>query len=197
MGLPDLPGQQGEDNNFTMDENHIIHVEPLSEDESDNDLPEEHYNGYAGYQPLSVDERNPSTIRMTPMDIDEAHSDESEAGIVVADTDTTNHVEFLNLDVWNAPRPEELNIDIDANKAAEIVNVMAGIKLPTTAVPEWARGVPEEEWKENLLQRIRQRQQPEPVEGYSTSSSSNSSGSSNGAGTASLEVPLPVSDGSG
>uniref|UniRef100_A0A2M4C0G6 Male-enhanced antigen 1 n=1 Tax=Anopheles marajoara TaxID=58244 RepID=A0A2M4C0G6_9DIPT len=191
MGLPDLPNQQGEDNNFTMDENHIIHVEPLSEDESDNDLPEENYNGYAGYQPLSVDERNPSTIQMTPLDHYEAHSDESEPGNAVADTDTTNHIEFLNLDVWNAPRPEELNIDIDANKAAEIVNVMAGIKLPTTAVPDWARGVPEEEWKENLLQRIRQRQQPEPVEGYSSSSSSN------GAGAASLEVPLPVSDSSG
>ncbi|XP_050101248.1 male-enhanced antigen 1 [Anopheles aquasalis] len=192
MGLPDLPGQQGEDNNFTMDDNHIIHVEPLSEDESENDLPEENYNGYAGYQPLSVDERNPSTIQMTPMDHYEAHSDEFEPGSAVADTDSSNHIEFLNLDVWNAPRPEELNIDIDANKAAEIVNVMAGIKLPTTAVPDWARGVPEEEWKENLLQRIRQRQQPEPVEGYSSSSSS-----SNGAGTASLEVPLPVSDSSG
>lgn len=33
---------------------------------------------------------------------------------------------------------------------------MAGFQLPNFAVPEWAAGVPEERWKEELLQRIRQ-----------------------------------------
>lgn len=34
---------------------------------------------------------------------------------------------------------------------------MAGFTLPNMSVPEWADGVPEEHWKEELLQRIRQR----------------------------------------
>lgn len=34
---------------------------------------------------------------------------------------------------------------------------MANITLPNAVVPEWANGVPEERWKEELLERIRQR----------------------------------------
>lgn len=34
---------------------------------------------------------------------------------------------------------------------------MANFSLPNLAVPSWADGVPEERWKEELLQRIRQR----------------------------------------
>ncbi|XP_058057505.1 uncharacterized protein LOC131208700 isoform X2 [Anopheles bellator] len=171
MGLPDLPGQPEDDKCFTMDENHTIHVEPFSDDESDNESIGEN-SGYAGYQPLSVDDRSHPTVhrRLSAMDDERELDDETdfiEPGAV--DMYGSSSTEFLNVDVWNAPRPDELNIDIDANKAAEIVTVMASIKLPTTAVPDWARGVPEEEWKENLLQRIRQRQQPEAVDGCSTS----------------------------
>ncbi|XP_052867379.1 uncharacterized protein LOC128273452 [Anopheles cruzii] len=169
MGLPDLPGQPDDDKNFTIDENHTIHVEPFSDDESDNESLGEN-GGYAGYQPLSVDERGHPTMhrRLSAMD-DERELDDEANCIEPGDVNGVSGTEFLNVDVWNAPRPDELNIDIDANKAAEIVTVMASIKLPTTAVPDWARGVPEEEWKENLLQRIRQRQQPEAVDGCSTS----------------------------
>lgn len=34
---------------------------------------------------------------------------------------------------------------------------MANFQLPNLAVPDWAEGIPEERWKEELLQRIRQR----------------------------------------
>uniref|UniRef100_A0A182JJR1 Menorin-like domain-containing protein n=1 Tax=Anopheles atroparvus TaxID=41427 RepID=A0A182JJR1_ANOAO len=165
MGLPDLPGQPEKEDTFTVDENHTIHVDPFSEDESDNESVGDNH-GYEGYQPLNTDELNPSHRRLSVMeenvesgmdvDLNEPAESEPHSGV---------SLELLNVDVWNAPRPNELNIDIDSTKAAEIVNVMAGIKLPTTAVPDWARGVPEEEWKENLLQRIRQRQQPDVDDG--------------------------------
>ncbi|XP_052896591.1 male-enhanced antigen 1 [Anopheles moucheti] len=167
MGLPDLPGQPEDDSNFTMDENNTVHLEPMSEDESDNESFVD-ANGYAGYQPLNMDEQNHTNRRTSLMEEDQesAVGEGDAAGLDVA---STVNAEFLNVDVWNAPRPNELSIELDSSKAAEIVNVMAGIKLPTTAVPEWARGVPEEEWKENLLQRIRQRQQPDVDDGCSTS----------------------------
>uniref|UniRef100_A0AAG5CW53 Male-enhanced antigen 1 n=1 Tax=Anopheles atroparvus TaxID=41427 RepID=A0AAG5CW53_ANOAO len=165
MGLPDLPGQPEKEDTFTVDENHTIHVDPFSEDESDNESVGDNH-GYEGYQPLNTDELNPSHRRLSVMeenvesgmhvDLNDPAESEPHSGV---------SLELLNVDVWNAPRPNELNIDIDSTKAAEIVNVMAGIKLPTTAVPDWARGVPEEEWKENLLQRIRQRQQPDVDDG--------------------------------
>lgn len=37
---------------------------------------------------------------------------------------------------------------------------MSNITLPNAVVPEWANGVPEERWKEELLERIRQRGVP-------------------------------------
>ncbi|XP_035916633.1 male-enhanced antigen 1 isoform X4 [Anopheles stephensi] len=190
MGLPDLPGQPEDDSNFTMDENNTVHLEPLSEDESDNESLVD-ANGYAGYQPLNMDEQN-QTNRMTSVMDEEMDTDAGEGEPPGHDGGSTVNAEFLNVDVWNAPRPNELSIDLDSSKAAEIVNVMAGIKLPTTAVPEWARGVPEEEWKENLLQRIRQRQQPDVDDGCSTSFTAvastfptiaNSSGSSTSGGS--------------
>uniref|UniRef100_A0A1S4GX84 Male-enhanced antigen 1 n=2 Tax=Anopheles gambiae TaxID=7165 RepID=A0A1S4GX84_ANOGA len=191
MGLPDLPGQPEDDSAFTMDENNTVHLEPLSEDESDNESMDA--NGYAGYQPLNMDELNHPNRRPSLME-DEAESGVGEGETVGLDVANSINADFLNVDVWNAPRPNELNIELDSSKAAEIVNVMAGIKLPTTAVPEWARGVPEEEWKENLLQRIRQRQQTDVDDGCGTSftvgsscptipnSSSSSTSSSAGAG---------------
>uniref|UniRef100_A0A182HVE6 Menorin-like domain-containing protein n=2 Tax=Anopheles arabiensis TaxID=7173 RepID=A0A182HVE6_ANOAR len=190
MGLPDLPGQPEDDSAFTMDENNTVHLEPLSEDESDNESMDA--NGYAGYQPLNMDELNHPNRRPSLME-DEAESGVGEGESVGLDgANNSINADFLNVDVWNAPRPNELNIELDSSKAAEIVNVMAGIKLPTTAVPEWARGVPEEEWKENLLQRIRQRQQTDVDDGCSTSftvgsscptiPNSSSSSSSAGAG---------------
>uniref|UniRef100_A0A182LSA0 Male-enhanced antigen 1 n=1 Tax=Anopheles culicifacies TaxID=139723 RepID=A0A182LSA0_9DIPT len=167
MGLPDLPGQPEDDSNFTMDENNTVHLEPMSDDESDNESFVD-ANGYAGYQPLNMDEQNQTNRRTSLMedDLESGVGDGEPAGF---DAGSTSNAEFLNVDVWNAPRPNELSIELDSSKAAEIVNVMAGIKLPTTAVPEWARGVPEEEWKENLLQRIRQRQQTDVDDGCSTS----------------------------
>ncbi|XP_050078576.1 male-enhanced antigen 1 [Anopheles maculipalpis] len=167
MGLPDLPGQPEDDSNFTMDENNTVHLEPFSEDESDNESLVD-VNGYAGYQPLNMDEQN-QTNRMTSVMEEEMDTDTGDVEPATHEGGSAINAEFLNVDVWNAPRPNELNIELDSSKAAEIVNVMAGIKLPTTAVPEWARGVPEEEWKENLLQRIRQRQQPDVADGCSTS----------------------------
>jgi hypothetical protein len=35
---------------------------------------------------------------------------------------------------------------------------MANIKLPSNAIPEWGISIPEEQWKQNLLQKIRARQ---------------------------------------
>lgn len=38
------------------------------------------------------------------------------------------------------------------------MSVMANISIPTMSIPDWAQGVSEDKWKEDLLDRIRQRQ---------------------------------------
>jgi len=45
-------------------------------------------------------------------------------------------------------------IVVDEGKAKEIASLMSGFELPATAVPEWAKSVPEEVWKKNLLSAL-------------------------------------------
>ncbi|XP_053672623.1 uncharacterized protein LOC128722954 isoform X2 [Anopheles nili] len=164
MGLPDLPGQPEDDTNFKMDEHNTIRAERFSEDESDNE----------SIRRTSLTENETDSVADATINEDESST---------VDQNSSLNSELCNIDVWNAPRPDELSIEIDSSKAAEIVTVMAGIKLPTTAVPDWAHGVPEEEWKENLLQRIRQRQQPDVTDGcgaFCMESASPSSSKANG-----------------
>uniref|UniRef100_A0A8D8GXE5 Male-enhanced antigen 1 n=1 Tax=Culex pipiens TaxID=7175 RepID=A0A8D8GXE5_CULPI len=154
MGLPDLPEQTENEENFCMEQDNIINLEITSED-SDNESTEE--NEYMGYQPLSIHDLNEDShdeSRVNEMTVD--RSERSISSNVLY-----NNQEFLNLDVWNTPRPEALSIEIDQSKVAQIKDVMANFKLPVTSVPDWAIGVPEEQWKEDLLERIRQRQKPD------------------------------------
>ncbi|XP_055597835.1 male-enhanced antigen 1-like [Uranotaenia lowii] len=150
MGLPELPGSNDSDEHLTVHENDAIHMDAVS-DESENEFANE--GEYDGYQPLNKDEES-DIIGDENMDLDAemATNDHSRR------SDQNTPRDFLNLDVWNAPRPNILSIDLDPVKTEQIVNAMAGFNLPTTSVPEWAIGVPEERWKEELLQRIRLRQ---------------------------------------
>lgn len=39
--------------------------------------------------------------------------------------------------------------------------MMASFSLPTTAIPEWANSVSEEQWKDQLIDRIKEIQERE------------------------------------
>ncbi|XP_055639782.1 male-enhanced antigen 1 [Toxorhynchites rutilus septentrionalis] len=150
MGLPDLPGQNEDDGNFCVDNDNVINME-VTTDESENDSAEE--SEYLGYQPLSANEG------LDTFDDDDG-SETAQTTILENVPNSAMYQynpELFNVDVWNAPRPDELSFEIDTAKAEQIVNVMAGINLPNSSVPAWAEGIPEERWKEALLQRIRQR----------------------------------------
>uniref|UniRef100_A0A7G3AKQ0 Male-enhanced antigen 1 n=1 Tax=Lutzomyia longipalpis TaxID=7200 RepID=A0A7G3AKQ0_LUTLO len=118
-------------------------------DDSDNEQ-----EMYEGYEPLNGDASNievwdnmeasedvPMTQEAPPADVPAIESVDTE----------------VQREVWNDPRPEALTIDLDGDKEREIMNVMAGFSLPPTAIPTWAQGVSEKEWKEDLLKRIRDR----------------------------------------
>ncbi|XP_062553280.1 male-enhanced antigen 1 [Armigeres subalbatus] len=148
MGLPELP-DQNEEIDFRMEENIVINTDGTTDD-SENEYNEE--NAYMGYQPLNMRDMN---SMMEDSDTSESNDPE------IHDDDS---IELLNVDVWNAPRPNELNIELGPEKAEQILSVMAGIKLPSISVPQWAQGIPEESWKEELLRRIRERHHNQEVE---------------------------------
>ena len=69
-----------------------------------------------------------------------------------ARTDSQN---ILEMDVF--VKKETLaceNIELDETKSTTIVNLMANFQLPESAVPQWARLVPEDVWKQNLLDSL-------------------------------------------
>lgn len=43
---------------------------------------------------------------------------------------------------------------MDSQKVDEVKQVMAHITLPASSIPEWAAKIPEENWKQELMQRI-------------------------------------------
>ncbi|XP_058454633.1 uncharacterized protein LOC131432407 [Malaya genurostris] len=156
MGLPDLPEQNDEDDTFCVREDYIINAE-ISSDESENEFGEE--NEYIGYQPLNLHDPDEST-----MDLDDKDNDTESNEMIVSHNVSTSSAyqsnpDFFNVDVWNAPRPVELNIELDGVKENQILNAMAAIQLPNLSVPDWATGIPENAWKEDLLLRIRQHAQ--------------------------------------
>ncbi|KYN03155.1 PREDICTED: uncharacterized protein LOC108773681 [Cyphomyrmex costatus] len=61
------------------------------------------------------------------------------------------------LEVWSCPHNRS-DIDLDANKIKEVKSVMASITIPESCIPQWANAISEEQWKEQLLIRIKQMQ---------------------------------------
>lgn len=112
MGLPDLPEQNDDDANFSIGEDHFINVDATS-DESESESVEE--NEYMGYQPLSLNDHIGT--------ISESQDDEMDVSPPESPSISNPQVpnpELLNLDVWNAPRPDVLNIELDTAKAAQV-----------------------------------------------------------------------------
>lgn len=61
------------------------------------------------------------------------------------------------LEVWSCPNNRS-DIDLDVSKIKEVKSVMASVTIPETSIPQWASTISEEQWKEQLLIRIKQMQ---------------------------------------
>ncbi|KAL5103482.1 hypothetical protein TcWFU_001856 [Taenia crassiceps] len=57
--------------------------------------------------------------------------------------------------LWRTPVSEEdRRIPLPEEKAAEIKACLRGFQLPDANLPNWAKQIPEEVWKQRLLQRL-------------------------------------------
>ncbi|CAD1473411.1 unnamed protein product [Heterotrigona itama] len=100
-------------------------------DSEDDDI------GMAGYVPLS----------QIPADSDP---------MLYEDEDSMSET----IEVWSSPHNRS-NIDMDADKINQVKSMMASFTLPITAIPEWAKAISEEQWKEQLIGRIKEMQNRE------------------------------------
>uniref|UniRef100_A0A1A9WEW7 Male-enhanced antigen 1 n=1 Tax=Glossina brevipalpis TaxID=37001 RepID=A0A1A9WEW7_9MUSC len=131
------------------------------DDDSDNESVRADGN-YEGYEPLAMDENYVDYDNIVQMD----GNDSYESDINTANEETTaihNNlhlppIESIDVEVQREiqSRHQELQIELDNNKTQQILNAMAGFNLPNAVVPDWAIGVSEDLWKEELLKRIRE-----------------------------------------
>ncbi|XP_045768529.1 male-enhanced antigen 1 [Maniola jurtina] len=59
----------------------------------------------------------------------------------------------LTREIWNVPRVND-PIQMDNERAQQVMSLMADFALPQDSIPEWAQSVSEEQWKETLNDRI-------------------------------------------
>lgn len=58
-------------------------------------------------------------------------------------------------EVWDGPAPEVCDIKMDNQRVLEVKQAMLNITLPESAIPDWATNIPEEEWKLQLMKRLK------------------------------------------
>ncbi|XP_011882962.1 PREDICTED: male-enhanced antigen 1 [Vollenhovia emeryi] len=123
------------------------------EDSDDEDM------GMAGYLPLSQVSTDADPI------LGEEENDEwlsgfdesSQVSSAPAETETQQNCSSDILEVWSCPHNRS-DIDLDATKIKEVKSVMASVTIPEASIPQWASAISEEQWKEQLLVRIKQMQ---------------------------------------
>ncbi|EZA60349.1 hypothetical protein DMN91_010987 [Ooceraea biroi] len=119
--------------------------------------------GMAGYVPLSQVSTDADPI------LDDDENDEWLSGIgessqAQASSSTVDSQQSCSsevLEVWSCSQ-NRTDIDLDAAKIKQVKSVMASIKLPETSIPQWASAISEEQWKEQLLVRIKEMQNKDP-----------------------------------
>lgn len=160
--------------NYTEEQYYIMSPEPTQEpveenlnvpdlprdtrDPSDSDTDDEDI-ALAGYLPLSQVPTNDNSILDDYEDpIWGTVSRQTNQGLSVPTTGS-HHVECPpeTIEVWSLPRNQS-NIDMDAEKISQVKSMMASFTLPATAFPEWANSISEDQWKEQLMRRIKEMQ---------------------------------------
>ena len=117
--------------------------------------------GMAGYVPLSQVPAD-SDPMLYEDDDDEwaSNAGEPSQSLPIPSMELQPDCMSETIEVWSSPHNRS-NIDMDADKINQVKSMMASFTLPTTAIPEWANTVSEDEWKERLIGRIKEIQNRE------------------------------------
>ncbi|CAK9810139.1 hypothetical protein ANTQUA_LOCUS6316 [Anthophora quadrimaculata] len=117
--------------------------------------------GMAGYVPLSQIPADSDPMLYEDED-DEWISNAGEPSQAFPTPSLESQSDCLSeiIEVWSSSHNQS-NIDMDADKINQVKSMMASFTLPTTAIPEWAKAISEEQWKEQLIGRIKEIQNRE------------------------------------
>uniref|UniRef100_A0A336LPY2 Male-enhanced antigen 1 n=1 Tax=Culicoides sonorensis TaxID=179676 RepID=A0A336LPY2_CULSO len=146
-------------------QNNLTHQNTSDESEDNEDI-----NRHDGYEPLNMNENIINDTDNSLMDTEVL----IEQSPFTAGLDMMDEIQDLNVgckaneepisveaevvaEVWNKPRPVELNFELDVNSQELIKSMMSSIQLPKLAAPTWAEGMSDLDLKETVLQKVRKR----------------------------------------
>lgn len=134
MGAPELPNDPGDDDLRTT---HITHNPPAPSDDSENELMLDESN-YDGYQPLAMDDTDFGHIQLEgdndnnsnynreggdrfQTNAEYSEYETAEVGHLDSNMPQIETVDVeIEREVWNQPRPLELQIELDGNKTQQV-----------------------------------------------------------------------------
>ena len=155
MGAPRLPTDSCDDDMYLQ--SHYIEHTPLSSDDSDDEATD----AYGNYQTLMMDDTEDLVQLDNNMDSSAADFAADINDLSLTGDSSLPTIQCVEAEiehqVWREPRPQVLRIELDRSTTEQILNVMANVSLPSINIPDWARSIPEERWKDEFVERIRQR----------------------------------------
>ena len=115
------------------------------ESDSEEDVPD--YNAY---------QRLPLTPNDTYFHDSDSESEEDNAhgGAHCFVPPIVSDEDGLEQEVWSKSSVSQADIQMDGDKVNEVKQAMANFTLPATSFPDWAKNVPEEQWKNHLMERL-------------------------------------------
>lgn len=110
---------------------------------------DEENNEYFGYEPLP---QGPESVLS-----DHDSGDEAENNDALRPPQNVPVIEpmenVISREVWSAPRSDD-PIQMDNERAAQVMSLMANFALPQDSIPDWAQSISEDQWKQTLNDRI-------------------------------------------
>ncbi|KAG7306472.1 hypothetical protein JYU34_009107 [Plutella xylostella] len=143
---PDPPENTPQD--LTPPPMHSLMMEGPQVDNEDSD---EEANEYDGYQPLP---QGPEGFIA-----ENGHSDSENEMVEEPEVprDPVPPIEpmdrVITREVWSEPRQED-PIQMDSERAQQVMSAMANFELPQTSIPQWAQCITEDQWKQTLRDKI-------------------------------------------
>lgn len=127
-----------------------------SEDDDDDDINE---NGFHGYQMLPQDNDDNDSGSSEDSSVEEINADRIDEAIRNNVSSGGGGLSYLQVPpvpkpdaqelLWNQSRDDSV-MKLDREKTEKIKTVMQKIHLPQSSIPEWAKNIPEDQWKETI-----------------------------------------------
>ncbi|XP_032221647.2 uncharacterized protein LOC116604019 [Nematostella vectensis] len=134
----------------------VVAIDESSSSEEDDDG-----DASQGYVPLSMDDGSEAPIGYVQETQDESNNTEvASNSLSTARQDSTATILSASAIDTNLPSVAARAAQMDSDQVDLIRQVMSNITLPSSAIPEWAKLVPEDKWKTSLVTSMQKRTNP-------------------------------------